>query len=77
MISLAAPTQPGRTTILITDDDPDLLIERKPLQQLARDEQLSVFRHEDFWMGMDTYREFTQLNSMWESGDPPWKVWSD
>ncbi len=59
------------------DDDPDLLVERKPLQNLARDEQLSVFRHEGFWMGMDTYREFTALNTLWESGHPPWKVWED
>ncbi|HEY2812814.1 MAG TPA: glucose-1-phosphate cytidylyltransferase [Acidimicrobiales bacterium] len=59
------------------DDDPDLLIERQPLQGLARDGQLSVFLHEDFWMGMDTYRELTYLNSLWDGGDPPWKVWSD
>ena len=59
------------------DDDTDLLIERRPLQRLARDGQLGVFRHEGFWMGMDTFREFTELNSLWQSGDPPWKVWTD
>jgi glucose-1-phosphate cytidylyltransferase len=59
------------------DDDPELLIEQRPLQRLARDGQLSVFRHEDFWMGMDTFREFTALNGMWQSGNPPWKVWTD
>jgi glucose-1-phosphate cytidylyltransferase len=59
------------------DDDPDLLIERKPLQELARAGQLAVFRHEGFWMGMDTYRELTALNELWESGHAPWKVWDD
>jgi hypothetical protein len=28
-------------------------------------------------MGMDTYREFTELNERWDSGDAPWKVWRD
>jgi glucose-1-phosphate cytidylyltransferase len=59
------------------DDDPNLLLEHRPLQQLARDGQLAVFAHEGFWMGMDTYRDYMQLNSMWDAGDPPWKVWPD
>ena len=56
------------------DDDPDLLVEQAAAEPRPR-RQLSVFRHEGFWMGMDTYREFTALNTMWESGHPPWKVW--
>jgi len=59
------------------DDDPDLFMERRPLQQLARDGQLAVFPYEGFWMGMDTYRDYTQLNALWDSGNPPWKVWKD
>ena len=42
---------------------------------LARDGQLAVFPHTGFWMGMDTYREFTELNRLWAAGDAPWKVW--
>jgi glucose-1-phosphate cytidylyltransferase len=56
-------------------DDPDLVFERAPLGNLARDGQLAVFHHEGFWMGMDTYREFSELNRLWASGDAPWKVW--
>jgi len=56
-------------------DDPGLLFELAPLRNLARDGQLAVFPHEGFWMGMDTYREFSELNQRWESGDAPWKVW--
>lgn len=59
------------------DDDPDLFLEHRPLQQLARDGQLAVFPHEGFWMGMDTYRDYLQLNTLWDSGNPPWKVWAD
>jgi glucose-1-phosphate cytidylyltransferase len=57
-------------------DEPELLLERQPLQKLARDGQLSVFGHEGFWMGMDTYREYTALNEMWNEGQAPWKLWS-
>jgi glucose-1-phosphate cytidylyltransferase len=57
------------------DDDPRLLLEHRPLQQLARDGQLSIFPHEGFWMGMDTYRDWTELNSLWDGGSAPWRVW--
>jgi len=58
-------------------DEPDLMLESAPLQRLARDRQLSVFGHEGFWMGMDTYRDWTELNARWDSGQAPWKVWED
>ncbi len=59
------------------NDDPQLFFEHEPLQALARDEQLAVFPHSEFWMGMDTYRDFSELNELWASGSAPWKVWSD
>jgi len=59
------------------DDDPELLLERRPLQKLAADGQLSVNRHEGFWMGMDTFRDWTELNTMWDRGRAPWKLWQD
>lgn len=59
------------------DDDPQLFFEHAPLRNLARDGQLSVYPHTDFWLGMDTYRELTLLNELWESGMAPWKVWAD
>jgi glucose-1-phosphate cytidylyltransferase len=55
--------------------DPDLFFEQAPLQNLARDGELAVYEHDGFWMGMDTYREFTALNDMWTRGEAPWKVW--
>ena len=59
------------------DDDPSLLLEKAPLQQLARDGELSLFRHEGFWMGMDTYRDWTELNGLWDADQAAWKTWND
>ena len=59
------------------DDDPSLLLEKAPLQQLARDNELSLFRHEGFWMGMDTYRDWTELNGLWDADQAAWKIWND
>ena len=57
------------------DDDPGLFFESDPMQRLAREEELAVFPHEGFWMGMDTYRDFTELNEAWAGGNAPWEVW--
>ena len=59
------------------DDDPQLFLERRPLQRLARDGQLSVYLHEGFWHPMDTYRDYLHLNDLWKGGSPPWKVWPE
>jgi glucose-1-phosphate cytidylyltransferase len=50
--------------------------EREPLERLADDEQLVAFRHEGFWQCMDTLRDKRLLESLWQSGDVPWKVWA-
>ena len=57
------------------DDDPGLFLETGPLPALARDDQLAVHLHQGFWHSMDTYRDYTNLNRMWASGDSPWKLW--
>ncbi len=53
----------------------DTLWERGPLEQLARDAQLSAFKHQGFWQPMDTLRDKTHLESLWASGKAPWKTW--
>lgn len=52
------------------------LWEREPMENLARDGQMSAFFHEGFWQPMDTLRDKTLLESLWESGKAPWKCWS-
>ncbi len=51
------------------------MLESDALQKLTNDRQLGYNIHEGFWRGMDTYREFVELNGLWDSGDAPWKVW--
>jgi glucose-1-phosphate cytidylyltransferase len=54
----------------------DLMLEREPLQELARDGQLMAYRHDDFWFCMDTPRDYQALSEMWSGGAPRWAVWS-
>ncbi len=49
--------------------------EGDPLTSLAADGQLMAFEHHGFWQPMDTLREKTQLEELWQSGRAPWKVW--
>jgi len=51
--------------------------EKEPMEQLARDKELMAYRHTDFWQCMDTLREKKLLESMWESGKAPWKIWKE
>ena len=49
--------------------------ERAPIRRIVAEDQLRVFRHDGFWRPMDTIRDQTTLESLWESGDAPWKIW--
>ncbi len=49
--------------------------EREPMAQLAADGQLMAFEHGGFWQPMDTLREKNLLESLWTSGQAPWKTW--
>jgi len=56
-------------------DDAGIMLEQDPMRKLTAEGQLAAFRHEGFWQPMDTFQEFTLLNSLWEKGKAPWKVW--
>jgi glucose-1-phosphate cytidylyltransferase len=45
------------------------------LEPLAASGELAAYRHEQFWQCMDTLRDKRMLESMWETGTAPWKVW--
>lgn len=51
--------------------------ERDPLERLSRDNQLMAYRHDSFWQCMDTLRDKMTLEKLWESDNPPWKVWDE
>ncbi|NIU02278.1 MAG: glucose-1-phosphate cytidylyltransferase [Nitrosopumilaceae archaeon] len=56
-------------------DDDQSILEREPLERLAAENQLMAFRHHGFWQPMDTLREKHILESLWSSGEAPWKIW--
>ncbi|WP_322513833.1 glucose-1-phosphate cytidylyltransferase [Rhodopseudomonas palustris] len=49
--------------------------EREPLEGLARDGQLSAYKHHGFWHPMDTLRDKQYLEQLWTSSKAPWKIW--
>jgi glucose-1-phosphate cytidylyltransferase len=51
------------------------VLEHEPLRELAAQRQLMVFRHGGFWQPMDTLRERNLLESLWATGQAPWKTW--
>ncbi|MFH0758087.1 MAG: glucose-1-phosphate cytidylyltransferase [Bacteroidota bacterium] len=58
---------------LIEDDR--TVWEREPLEQIARQGRLNAYRHSGFWQSMDTLRDKNVLEDLWDSGNPPWKIW--
>ncbi len=51
------------------------VFEKEPLENIAADKQLMTYKHDGFWKCMDTLRDKTQLNEMWQSGNAKWKIW--
>jgi len=49
--------------------------EQQPMRTLAAESQMSVYHHDGYWQPMDTIREKTMLEELWESNKAPWKVW--
>jgi len=56
-------------------DGDDTQWEREPLERLAEDGQLMAYEHTSFWQCMDTLRDKKLLDDLWQTGDPPWKIW--
>jgi glucose-1-phosphate cytidylyltransferase len=49
--------------------------EGSPIIRLAAMGQMMAFEHRGFWQPMDTLRDRTKLEELWQSGKAPWKVW--
>lgn len=50
----------------------DCILEKHPLVNLAKDGELTMYKHSGFWACMDTQRDREQLNALWASGKAPW-----
>jgi glucose-1-phosphate cytidylyltransferase len=57
------------------DESLSCTLERAPLEQCATEDNLCVFEHDGYWQCMDTYRDWQSLESQWQKGSAPWKVW--
>jgi glucose-1-phosphate cytidylyltransferase len=65
--------QKGIMDYLSADDS--CVLETKPFERLVEKKQMAMFKHDGFWHSMDTYKDFLDLNAMWDSGVRPWKIW--
>ncbi len=57
-------------------DRADEMLERAPMQRIAREGGMNVYRHDGFWQCMDTRRDFELLTELYETGTAPWMAWN-
>lgn len=65
--------RPQALDLIEGDDTP---WETTPLERLVEMDQLMAWHHEGFWQPMDTLWERELLESLWDEGGAPWKVWA-
>jgi glucose-1-phosphate cytidylyltransferase len=58
-------------------DGDDTQWEKEPLERLAKNGQLMAYKHNSFWQCMDTLRDKQRLESLWATGNAPWKIWQE
>ena len=51
------------------------VLERVPLETLAREGKLGIYKHGGFWQCMDTQRDRIKLEELWQNGEVPWMLW--
>jgi glucose-1-phosphate cytidylyltransferase len=65
--------EPGIFDLLSGDQS---VLETEGLERLAQRRELAALKHQGFWQCVDTLRELKVLEGLWQSGAPPWKVWT-
>ena len=60
----------------ITEGD-STVFEQEPLKNLAKEGEIFTYKHDSFWMPMDTLRDKHKLNELWDENKAPWKVWDN
>jgi glucose-1-phosphate cytidylyltransferase len=63
-------------SVLDLIDGDQCVWERGPVETLAKNRELAAFQHKGFWQAMDTLRDKTHLEELWDSGRAPWKLWN-
>ena len=55
--------------------DDTCVLEKTPLETLAKEGKMHAYKHRGFWKPMDMLRDNTELNDLWNEGRAPWKCW--
>lgn len=58
----------------IAEGSDKMMWEEQPLNDLAKANEIVVYKHNDFWKCMDTLRDKNDLENMWNN-NPKWKIW--
>jgi len=53
----------------------ETILERKPFEKLAAENQTAAYKHTSFWKSMDTLKDKNEFTNMWQKGGAPWRVW--
>ena len=61
--------------VLALIDEDSTIWEAGPLENLAKSGELQAYFHKGFWQPMDTLRDKTHLEDLWQSCQAPWKLW--
>ncbi len=56
-------------------DEESCALEGQPMERLAKEGNLGIYKHNDFWQCMDTQRDRNRLEALWSSEQAPWKIW--
>ena len=59
------------------DDGDDVVFEQGPLRNLAKNGEIYTYKHDGFWMPMDTLRDKIKLNELYENKAAPWVLWDE
>jgi glucose-1-phosphate cytidylyltransferase len=66
-----------RAVLRYLSSDPSCVLEREPLEGLASEGELCVYRHGGFWQCADTVRDVELLRGLWDRDEAPWRMWDD
>ena len=57
------------------DENPKTIFEDEPLESLAKSNNLSTYKHDGFWLPMDTLRDKNLLEDLYQNNSAPWVKW--
>lgn len=58
-------------------NDDQTILEKEPLENLAKEQQLMSYKHFGYWRCMDTLRDKQALEDRWNANNAPWKIWEN